>query len=48
MSVYRVVYASRPFGFDLAILSSILIDARLLNYREDITGTLICRADIYL
>ncbi len=48
MSVYRVVYSSRPFGFDSAILSSILIDARRLNARDDITGALICRADVYL
>ena len=48
MSVYRVVYTSRPFGFDSAILSSILIDARRLNARDDITGALICRGDIYL
>ncbi len=48
MSVYRVVYASRPFGFDSAILSSILIDTRRLNARDDITGALICRGDIYL
>ena len=48
MSVYRVVYSSRPFGFDSAILSSILIDARRLNARDDITGALICRGDIYL
>ena len=48
MSIYRVVYTSRPFGFDSAILSSILIDARRLNARDDITGALICREDIYL
>ena len=48
MSVYQVVYTSRPFGFDSAILSNILIDARRLNARDDITGALICRADIYL
>ncbi|MFA8386843.1 MAG: BLUF domain-containing protein [Pelagibaca sp.] len=48
MSVHRVVYSSRPFGFDTAILSGILLDARRLNTRDDITGALICRADIYL
>ncbi|MBU2359979.1 MAG: BLUF domain-containing protein [Alphaproteobacteria bacterium] len=48
MSVYRVVYSSRPFGFDSAILSSILVDARRMNARDDITGALICRGYVYL
>ena len=48
MSLYRVIYTSQPFGFDSAILSSILIDARRMNARDDITGALICRGDIYL
>jgi hypothetical protein len=48
MSIYRVVYTSRPFGFDSAILSSILIDARRENARANITGALICRGDIYI
>lgn len=48
MSLLRAIYTSRPFGFDSAILSSILIDARQANTRDDITGALICRADIYL
>jgi hypothetical protein len=48
MTVYRVVYTSQPFGFDSAVLGSILIDARRLNARDDVTGALICRHDIYL
>lgn len=48
MDLFRAIYASRPFGFDTAILSSILQDARRLNARDDITGALICRADVYL
>lgn len=48
MDLFRAVYTSRPFGFDTAILSSILLDARRLNARDDITGALICRGDIYL
>lgn len=48
MSLFRAVYSSRPFGFDQAILNSILVDARRANARDDITGALICRADIYL
>lgn len=48
MSLFRVIYTSQPFGFDSGVLSSILIDARRLNARDDITGALICRRDIYL
>jgi hypothetical protein len=48
MSLFRVIYTSQPFGFDTGILSSILLDARRLNVRDDITGALICRGDIYL
>ncbi len=44
----QLVYASRPFGFDSAILSGILLTARANNARDDITGCLICRADLYL
>jgi hypothetical protein len=47
-SLYRAIYTSRPFGFDTAILSGILMDARRANLRDGITGALICRADIYL
>jgi hypothetical protein len=48
MSVFRAIYTSVPFGFDSSILSSILLDARRLNTRDDITGALICRGDIYV
>ena len=48
MDLFRAIYTSRPFGFDEAILSGILIDARRANARDGITGALICRADIYL
>jgi hypothetical protein len=48
MELFRAIYTSRPFGFDSAILSGILIDARRANVRDGITGALICRADIYL
>lgn len=44
----QLIYASQPFGYDSAILSSILIDARKFNKRDDITGALVCRHDIYL
>jgi hypothetical protein len=48
MSLIQVIYASRPFGFDEASLVSILHDSRRCNDRDDITGALICREDLYL
>lgn len=48
MDLFRVVYTSRPFGFDHGILSGILMNARVKNARDSITGALICRADIYI
>ena len=44
----QLVYASRPFGYDTAILAGILSRARVRNSQYDITGCLICRPDIYL
>ncbi len=48
MSLYQTIYASRPFGFDSAMLGGILVGARRNNRRDDVTGALICRADLYL
>ncbi len=48
MSLFQVVYSSRPFGYDAQTLAAILLDARRLNGRDGITGALICRRDIYL
>jgi len=48
MTLQRLIYASRPFGFDNAVLGGIMIAARRNNRRDDITGALICRADLYL
>jgi hypothetical protein len=48
MSLHRMIYSSRPFGFDSGMLNGILMDARRSNERDDITGALICRDDIYL
>jgi hypothetical protein len=48
MGLFRAIYSSRPFGFDAGMLNGILMDARRANLRDDITGALICRADIYL
>lgn len=48
MTLIRLAYVSRPFGYDAATLSGILLDARRLNARDDITGALVCRHDIFL
>lgn len=46
--VKQLIYHSRPFGFDEAMLSGILSQARRNNQRDGITGALICRQDLYL
>ncbi len=48
MSLLQIIYVSHPFGFDEAMLNGILIDSRRNNLRDDVTGDLICRADVYL
>ena len=48
MLLMQLIYVSRPFGFDEQVLSHILFKARHNNARDDITGALICRADLYL
>ena len=48
MSLYRIIYSSRPFGYDSSMLNGILMQARVANERDDITGALICREDIFL
>jgi Sensors of blue-light using FAD len=48
MQLIRIIYASIPFGFDEARLDDILTASRRNNARDDITGALICRADLYL
>lgn len=48
MSLIQLIYTSRPFGFDDARLASILMEARRYNARDDITGALIVREDLYL
>ena len=48
MPLTQLIYASRRFGFDDAMLAGILLDARRCNARDGVTGALICRADIYL
>ncbi len=48
MPLVQLTYASRPFGFDEAVLGTILLDARRCNMRDGITGTLIVRHDLFL
>ena len=47
MGLTQIIYSSRPFGFDASILAGILMEARMANRRDGITGALICRRDIY-
>ena len=47
-TLQRIVYRSRPFGFDSSILDNILLFSRRNNERDNITGALICRHEIYL
>jgi Sensors of blue-light using FAD len=48
MSLTQIIYWSKPFGFTTSVLDDILTISRARNVRDDITGTLICRADMYL
>ena len=38
MDLVQVIYCSRPFGFDNAVLNGILSDARRCNERDAVTG----------
>ena len=48
MSIWQLIYASRPFGYNEVTIASILTTAQSCNARDGITGALICRADLYL
>jgi hypothetical protein len=48
MRLTQLIYASRPFGFDAGMLDNILLSARRNNARHGITGSLVCRADLFL
>jgi hypothetical protein len=48
MRLSQLIYASRPFGFDEAMLDNILVSARRRNARSGITGSLVCRRDLFL
>ena len=44
----QLIYASQPFGYDSTLLTTILNDARRCNIRDNISGALVCRHDLYL
>ena len=48
MSMLQLIYRSRPFGFDEAMLAGILMQARRNNAKTGVTGALIVRRDLYL
>ena len=48
MSLFQIIYVSQPFGFDEAMLYSILMTSRSNNLQCDVTGALICRGDVFL
>ncbi len=48
MAIHQLIYMSQPFGFDDGILNGILSISRRNNVRDDVTGALVCRRDIYL
>jgi hypothetical protein len=48
LGLLRIVYSSQPFGYDEATLAGILLDARRCNARDEVTGALICRRDVFL
>jgi len=48
MRLCQLIYTSRPFDFNAPMLDDILTTARALNAQHDVTGALICRADMFL
>jgi Sensors of blue-light using FAD len=48
LALLKIVYSSQPFGYDEAMLAGILMDARRCNARDDVTGALICRREVFL
>ena len=47
-NLQHIIYASTPFGFSRSDLDHILIKSRYNNDKNDITGALFCRDDLYL
>lgn len=48
MGLMQIIYSSQPFGYDDGMLNSILMEARRNNERDDVSGALVCRRDVYL
>ena len=46
--IKQVIYVSKPVGFDDKILDSILVQSKRNNEKNQISGALICRSDLYL
>ena len=46
--IKQVIYVSTPVGFSDKILDSILVQSQVNNKKNEITGALICRSDLYL
>ena len=46
--IKQVIYVSKPMGFDDTVLDDILVQSKKNNKKNQITGALICRADLYL
>lgn len=44
----HLIYSSTPFGFDQSDLNGILLSAGRNNPRDDVSGALVCRHDVYL
>lgn len=47
-NLIHLIYSSTPFGYDPADLNGILLNARRNNARDDISGALICRRDVFI
>jgi len=47
-TITQLIYFSHPFGFDDLALTGILASAARNNPRDDITGALICREDLFM
>ena len=46
--IKQVIYVSKPVGFDDKVLDRILEQSKRNNEKNQITGALICRSDLYL
>ena len=48
MTCFQLIYSSQPYGLDEMTLAAILTSARHHNRRNGVTGSLICRRDLFL